>query len=1619
MSDATDDEVTDRRIDSQPLDGTAFPGGHSGSSLSGERSDAEWWTQRADFDRPVLWTGRASLRTALPRVTVGAVLVALGVAGALWFRADPPVLTLPIDLGVGPLPVWIGPLLVALAGGWVSVRRLLDLGSRRYALTDERWFRSRGWWRWRTVDRIRLADLEAVSRAQSLLSRGLGYDHLLVETTTRSESWRVASGLRTPERPHGLLLRLERSDDSPVDLRPARVRVVPSHGGMDPKSVVEDVSRRFRARRSGAVSQADRDGEPEPVVFDLTITSTDSDGPVEFYYRASERPGHLYDQLETIHPPTHEFDQVRCDFAQQFVDPVEFSPDEFHDRLHDGRLQCSAAEVVALAGDDTATRETTAEGLPSAAEASVDGRQLTPARQSDGSVLARPALADVDTDAITWDAGEEPMAMLELFSEVVSADAEGPTADGPLATLVDALAEANSPVAFQAAFAHEQGWTERANQRIGTIEAGQDDISGFDHLIKRIPDPDEYEPSDKEQALIADLDQKRAHSVYRTTLGATVITEDTDEAAVERTLDRIGAAFSNLDTEYCELTVSRASATTSWWPTRQSAPSVSEQVLCGANRVTDSEILLSAAELANVAITPTAGQLSDHGVRRTEARPESRTAPTAPPRDRRQQYTTGQLIGRALDNNGQLLPPSLHLPVEMQPQHTLLADVTGGGKTTLLLLMALSQVEHAQGPNVIFSSKDGSLPDDFMRAYAARYGTERLETDVVYLPLHDVQPGLSMFDIDPLQEIWAESDTAGKAPRAAAVRDRVVRLEEFLNLALGPEKYDRATTSPQVIRALTTAMYDEEHGLENGRYRTSVDRFGYDQLRYVAHRLWQAGPPNRDPDALPATSDEQARQQFQHLIGRDAQTFASIMGGVDTRLDPLVEDPFLRRMLSTTDATLDFHELIHEDTTVIVDVGKLRTKPARTVVGILLTCLYDALRASSDTIRAKPADYVANVYIDEGASDLLPSVLSELLTRGREFRLSLTLGVQFPEQLQESRDREAYLSAVGNIGTHIVGGIPPDRTVAEAFAHDEMSPEAFRNRANSLAPNEWFVRLPSTDRDSAPPSPFYVQAPPLPEGHPDGDDPLTGADERAYQDARRRMAEAVADEYGAEESALDPSETVPDEVADLLGDADGDLELALAHVLRSVQLRRDVREANEGVAVEVVDRQLCEHYERVDADPPETATLSAVRERSSLVDVDLDLDRDATVVRLTDDGERAVAPDTGGTRAAGGTGHDALVHAAERALTAAGFDVQVIEQDGSEQPDAWATHSEVEHRFAVEAEHTTVDNPRKVLANLRKAQQADAVPLFVVEAAGDDGLKWARRIERTLSPPVREQQAECTRLYPTDRPITFEGGASTEGGTTAVWPVEAVDSTHQIWTREDGAFVLTDDTGAEHVRVSDLDDVAKSDVPALASHDATADEWVVYAQGDRTMYSTADAFEAAWNRVRYPFVPERALPVPEFGPETYGIVVLHADGPVAYRDGETEPFESLCRLESAAATTSTTAGPSTQADNADLETASAASNETIDADLVVSLFADALLERQPGDRIPTDDVYAAYREFTASHGLPDESKGWFSRRLQAQLDIETTQARLDGSRTRCYVGVTLQSDEPAPDERGQ
>jgi hypothetical protein len=109
------------------------------------------------------------------------------------------------------------------------------------------------------------------------------------------------------------------------------------------------------------------------------------------------------------------------------------------------------------------------------------------------------------------------------------------------------------------------------------------------------------------------------------------------------------------------------------------------------------------------------------------------------------------------------------------------------------------------------------------------------------------------------------------------------------------------------------------------------------------------------------------------------------------------------------------------------------------MTGVILTQLYDAVkRRDGDELAQKPDDYVANLLIDEASSVVVSDTLTTLLEKGREFRLSIELVTQFPEQMKEAGNREVYLNALNNIGSSLVGKIAVDADIAEALSHEAM-----------------------------------------------------------------------------------------------------------------------------------------------------------------------------------------------------------------------------------------------------------------------------------------------------------------------------------------------------------------------------------------------------------------------------------------------------------------------------------------------------------------------------------------------------------------------------------------------------
>jgi len=231
-------------------------------------------------------------------------------------------------------------------------------------------------------------------------------------------------------------------------------------------------------------------------------------------------------------------------------------------------------------------------------------------------------------------------------------------------------------------------------------------------------------------------------------------------------------------------------------------------------------------------------------------------------------------------------------------------------------------------------------------------------------------------------------------------------------------------------------------GCTERRRITSTHR----QLEHVVDQLWEAGPPNENIGDAPRSSDEEVTRTIRRQLQLDPNTFANVMGGVGNRLAYISQDTHLRQIFNNTENQFDFRDVLDEDTVILFDLGDLRDDAARIMTGVILTNLDAALKDRKRTLSQHPDDYVVNLLVDEAASVVVSDIMNDLLEKGRGFRLSVGLSMQFPEQMEAEGGRKIYLNALNNIGSSLIGKINVDRELARAMAHEEMDPTDFANR---------------------------------------------------------------------------------------------------------------------------------------------------------------------------------------------------------------------------------------------------------------------------------------------------------------------------------------------------------------------------------------------------------------------------------------------------------------------------------------------------------------------------------------------------------------------------------------------
>ena len=1289
--------------------------------------------------------------------------------------------------------------------------------------------------------------------------------------------------------------------------------------------------------------------------YEFLILSEGPNEPVEFYYSTDHRLNALQRQLRNVYPSEFRFEQVQFNLA---------------DRL------------------------------------SPTGKSHV--KDEASSISQR--FDDIEPVGISWyGAADRRNDWMTSFDRISDETGDGVKHQRmPLSPIVDQVGRFDRPIAIQVLFRRKPDWSFEAERRIGRLRDGRDTV--MDRILDDIegessdsPDQDEFlDIAGKARA--KSIRDKNPDETFSVNISALSLIPSDGSQDISHQLTTLGDAFEHLSGRFYNLQPKRF----------YRGIIKGRRVKRETSRVLNSEmrdgwwwqksrpdIVMSLSELAGIITVPPPMQLTDEAGRVTDAEPQSRTSLSLPSQHHLDALTdAGMAIGRGLGEDGVPTKEPIRIPTDLLPLHLGRFATTGAGKSVTLINDALSLHEQTSGPVFLIDSKGGSLPENYMRAHQKRFGVTELESDVLHFSVPDILPGFAFFDITPALEDGVR--------RVDAIQNKADHYEELIKLVMGPEKYEDAIVSQTLIKYLMKAMYDEEHGLDNGDSRESINYFSHDQFEQAVTQYHAAGPPDATPEDAPQSSNPQVAEKLKRHLRSNPGSFLKIVGGISSRMDYITQDAHLRRIFNNTQSQFDFRELLDEDKVVIFDLGELRDEAARVMTGVILTELYDAIkRREGDELAQQSDHYVANLLIDEASSVVVSDTLTTLLEKGREFGLSIELVTQFPAQIEEAGNREVYLNVLNNIGNSLVGKILVDADIAEALSYEAVDPIEFKNRISSLPRGEWIAQLPSLEFGETGPEPFSIEPLPVPPGHPDSDQPLTEVEEERFQDALDRVHEHTREQYGVVEKPTTGNRNVTTNVR-LESGSDLPLEVAMARAIRTVQLSNDIRKTNDWVSVETVDEELLSRINESTIKRQGYEALPDVREASSLIEVNLSDEASTVQCRLTDEGEQAAQPDTSTSPTGGGEAHDSALATAERALPTAGFFVEVLDQNGAARPDAVARHSDLDTEVQIEVETTTHVRPAKVLANLRKAQEHNRVPLFVVtKHKRQSATDIANRLAKILQDPRNSLASGETRLYTTNHNVTFNGGAQAADGVTAIRP--AIDGTRDtLWFDRDGSLVLEDGSGNQYARVDSFESVSKDQFPATYSYDVESEMYTIFRPGELPeTYESREAFETEWVPVKRPFVPRTDLPVPDYSESSYAIGILTDNNEPALQlyVSESETITELSTLKEAI-----DAGelhPAGVEPTQETDEESAAQGDDEDDPYGIGAFGRNHITESDDGVVAVAAVYDAYEQFADVEGYDLKPKNRFTQALRDCVEFERDKKWLDGQTRRCYVGLKL------------
>ncbi|WP_266081562.1 hypothetical protein [Haladaptatus caseinilyticus] len=865
------------------------------------------------------------------------------------------------------------------------------------------------------------------------------------------------------------------------------IRIEPAHERVIPSDIISRLAGLRKLKSGWKVKYLPQKNAP---IFEFLALTQGNQTPVRFYLGVDDETllSTIRSELTTAYPASYDLSEEELTLPVELLGPSTRDPDTDKDTVESQSIDDARSELV-----------------------------------NRSPIAARWQGVATRTD--DW------MTPLTQYSQLhTTQNGDSTSAKAPLATAVERLANASAPTVLQVLFTRYADWEKAANTRKENIQTKRD---GFVQTTKTnlrdmLRGYDEEEIRDRRRGRDAPqigenigqapnatsggaasrqalIDQKNPSQTYLVNLRAAGVppagADDSTIGTVESDVDALANAFNHLDGAYYELDGSRLTKglTNIRDPARKELKRLLDRSLNTSRQGRKrSQLILNADELANFVAVPSAHALTTEGARGTRGKEQLRQPLSLPAPEMLDRLSApGMAIGLPLKDRSQPLDDAIYVHRSTLVTHYIRAASTGSGKSKSVQNDLLTLSEHVGGPTVLLESKGDAMVDNYLKAHYAKFGTL---DNVYHFDAPEMLPAFSFFDIQPKLAMGRR--------REDAIQDTVEHFHEVMRLILGKETHDRAFVANEILTFLIKALFDKEYG---------QDAFSLDTLIEAVYQM-------RHERIIPEICAENAHIERALLqqCELDETQFQQSMGGAANRLNKLVELEHLYQIFNHvpewdneaneyTENVFDFRHFLDDDAVILFDIGELRADSRNALTMVLLSNLWDAAQGWSDESRTDEGEPVtsdekiANVIIEEAAAVATSElVYEEFLPQGRGFGVSLGLIMQYPDQVNDhSRSNRPYKEILNNVKTKIIGNIEVDDELAKSMGHENLSTQDLSKRIQRLPSGEWVVQLPSPGFGENDPTTFSLAPLPIPEGHPESDEPLAGDAHHLFEEMAR------------------------------------------------------------------------------------------------------------------------------------------------------------------------------------------------------------------------------------------------------------------------------------------------------------------------------------------------------------------------------------------------------------------------------------------------------------------------------------------------------------------------------------